>query len=188
MGLALLAPASIGSACHRVEEPEPASTSTMSNSPPPAAPSATGAPTARRAAAACPPDPEPNLPPAPAGSVTLAEATGGPAKVDVEIVKSDHDTERGLMYRTTMPEDHGMLFELDRREHPFWMHNTCIGLDIIYIDHDRIAGIVENAATLDDTPVTVGLPSTDVLEVNAGYSKRHGIRAGQRVVLPPRSR
>jgi uncharacterized membrane protein (UPF0127 family) len=92
------------------------------------------------------------------------------------------------MYRTSMPEDHGMLFQLNRQDHVFWMHNTCISLDLLYIDGDRIVGIIDSAPTLDDGKQSVGTPSTDVLELNAGYAKRHGVRVGQRVVLPVRSR
>ena len=91
------------------------------------------------------------------------------------------------MYRTSMAEDRGMLFDLGTREnHQFWMHNTCIPLDLLYLDNDGfIVGIVENAPTLDDEPRGVACPSSYVLEVNAGWARRHGIRAGQSVTLPP---
>jgi len=120
--------------------------------------------------------------------LAFPEALGGPLSVQVEVVSSPHDTERGLMYRTHMPDDHGMLFQLDRRDHTFWMHNTCISLDLVYIDDDRIVGIVDSAPILNDDPQGVGALSTDVLELNAGFCRRHGIRAGQRVVLPVRPR
>jgi hypothetical protein len=136
----------------------------------------------------CPPDPEPNLPHLPEQTVAFPEAAGGPATVHVEMASLEHDTERGLMYRTQMAEDHGMLFLLDLRDHAFWMHNTCISLDLLYIDGDRIAGIIESAPILNEQQQSIGVPTTDVLELNAGYCKRHGIRAGQRVVLPPRPR
>ncbi len=109
------------------------------------------------------------------------------ARVDAELVSSPHDAARGLMYRRSMPEDRGMLFDLGSRDdHQFWMHNTCIPLDLLYIDQDGlIVGIVENAPTLDDTSRGVGCPSTLVLEVNAGWARRHGVRAGQFIELPP---
>jgi uncharacterized membrane protein (UPF0127 family) len=136
----------------------------------------------------CPPDPEPHLSPLPTATVSLPEAAAGPATLDVEIARTPHDSERGLMYRRSMPEEHGMVFELDRRDHSFWMHNTCIGLDLLYIDGDHIAGIVEDAPTLNDEERSVGRLADTVLEVNAGWCKRHGVRPGQRVVLPPRPR
>jgi hypothetical protein len=106
--------------------------------------------------------------------------------VDAELVRSEHDTMRGLMYRKTMGAERGMLFDLGvRDDHKFWMHNTCIPLDLLYIDADGLlAGIVENAPTLDDTSRGVGCPSRWVLEVNAGWSRRHGVKAGQHVALP----
>jgi uncharacterized membrane protein (UPF0127 family) len=106
-------------------------------------------------------------------------ATG--AAVEAEVVSSTHDTSRGLMYRTSLPEDRGMLFDLVARDdHQFWMHNTCIPLDLLFVDEDGfIVGIVENAPTLNDAPRGVGCMSRYVLEVNAGWSRRHGVRAGQ---------
>jgi uncharacterized membrane protein (UPF0127 family) len=106
--------------------------------------------------------------------------------VEAELVSSDHDTMRGLMYRRSMPEDRGMLFHLRGREdHQFWMHNTCIPLDLLYIDDDGLlVGIAENAPTLSDDTVSVGCPSRYVLEVNAGWTRRHGVKAGQKVSLP----
>ncbi len=111
-------------------------------------------------------------------------------RLEAELVSSPHDTARGLMYRRSMPQDRGMLFDLRAREdHQFWMHNTCIPLDLLYIDQDGLlVGIVENAPTLDDGPRGVGCPSRYVLEVNAGWTRRHGVRAGQFVALPPEAR
>jgi uncharacterized protein len=102
-------------------------------------------------------------------------------------VRSPHDTARGLMYRTRLAPDSGMLFDLGLRDdHKFWMHNTCIPLDLIYVDEDGlVVGIVENAPTLNDDSRGVGCPSRYVLEVNAGWSRRHGVKAGQYMTFPP---
>jgi hypothetical protein len=107
--------------------------------------------------------------------------------VEAEIAKGEHDTTRGLMYRTTMPEMHGMLFELERADHAFWMHNTCIPLDLVYIDGGQIVGIVDSAPILNDDPKSVGKLSDWVLELNAGFCKRHGVRVGQHVALSGKS-
>jgi uncharacterized membrane protein (UPF0127 family) len=132
----------------------------------------------------CPVDPEDGSPKVPVVRVSFADVAG--LAVDAELVRSEHDTMRGLMYRRSMPADHGMLFDLRvRDEHKFWMHNTCISLDLLYIDDDGlIVGIAENAPTLSDDTIGVGCPSRWVLEVNAGWSRRHGVRAGQRLNLP----
>jgi uncharacterized membrane protein (UPF0127 family) len=147
--------------------------------PPPAVPSGP--------APGCPTDPESSealTTPPPVVRVAFPEAGG--AAVDAELVRSQRDTTRGLMYRASLGQDRGMLFDLRvRDDHKFWMHNTCIPLDLLYIDEDGlVVGIVENAPTLDDTSRGVGCPSRWVLEVNAGWSRRHGIKAGQRVKLP----
>jgi uncharacterized membrane protein (UPF0127 family) len=116
--------------------------------------------------------------------VAFPDASG--TAVDAELVRSEHDTMRGLMYRKTLGAERGMLFDLRiRDDHKFWMHNTCIPLDLLYIDEDGLlVGIVENAPTLDDESRGVGCPSRWVLEVNAGWSRRHGVKAGQHVSLP----
>jgi uncharacterized membrane protein (UPF0127 family) len=124
--------------------------------------------------------------------VTFSDGAGAgkAVAVDAEVVRSQHDTMRGLMYRTRLAEDGAMLFDLGLREdHKFWMHNTCIPLDLLYIDEDGlIVGIVENAPTLNDDARGVGCPSLYVLEVNAGWARRHGVKAGQHLSIPPEAK
>lgn len=121
--------------------------------------------------------------------VTFPETPGTP-RVEVEIAKNPHDVERGLMFRRSMSDDRGMLFTLDgRREHTFWMHNTCISLDMLFIDEDGlIVGIVEGAAPLTDTTRTVGCPSLFVLEVNGGWTRKRGVTPGQKITIPAAAR
>jgi uncharacterized protein len=72
-----------------------------------------------------------------------------------------------------------------RDDHKFWMHNTCIPLDLMFIDEDGlVVGIVENAPTLNDESRGVGCPSVYVLEVNAGWARRHGVKAGKHAIIP----
>lgn len=135
-------------------------------------------------AASCPPDPDPGLK-MPTGEVSFPDSTGV-APIEVELAKTPHDVERGLMFRSSMADDHGMLFKLDeRRDHTFWMHNTCIPLDMLFVDDDGvIVGIVEGAAPLTDTTRSVGCPSVFVLEVNGGWARKRGILPGQRISIP----
>jgi len=131
----------------------------------------------------CPADPESgSAATLPRARVFFPEASG--VAVRAELVQSQHDTMRGLMYRKNMAEEDGMLFDLrERDDHKFWMHNTCIPLDMIFIDDDGlIVGIVENAPVLDDQSRSVGCPSRWVLEVNAGWARRHGVKAGGRAL------
>ena len=118
--------------------------------------------------------------------VSFPDALGAPS-LHVELAKTPSQQERGLMYRTSMPEDRGMLFAFPSSSiHKFWMHNTCIPLDMMFIADDGfITGIVESAPTLDDGERSIACPVSYVLEVNAGWARRHGVAPGQRVKLPP---
>src|SRR5215475_7651922 len=137
-------------------------------------------------------DDEPTVPP-PASHDAAAAPTPmprvylstpqGDAAVSVEVVATPAKIERGLMFREHLPPDQGMLFLMsEERSWPFWMRNTLIPLDLIYIARDlTIAGIVENAEPRTDTLREVGKPSLFVLEVNGGFCAAHKIAAGAKV-------
>jgi hypothetical protein len=99
----------------------------------------------------------------------------------VELAQTPAEQERGLMFRQSMGADEGMLFVFDRQfVHTFWMKNTLIPLDMLFIDSDRrIVGIVQNAEPQTLSGRSVGLPSRYVLEIGGGLSGKLGIRAGQ---------
>lgn len=160
--------------------PQPPSTGTTARC---LRPLATVAPPVPPKAATCPHDTYKSIPPLGHGRVRIDGVDG--TTVKVEIAHKPAATERGLMFRTAMAEDAGMFFELgERTEHQFWMHNTCIPLDLLFVDTDgTIVGVAEAAGTLDDTPLTVGCFSDRVLEVNAGWTRRHGVTPGQKLVL-----
>ena len=134
-------------------------------------------------ATTCPKDPTGNLK-LPMGRVTFVDAKGSPA-VDVELARDNPSRERGLMYRTSMAENGGMLFSWsDERIRSFWMHNTCIPLDLLYITKDGvISGILEQVPTLNDAPRRVSCPVAHVLELNAGWARAHGITPGSKVTI-----
>ncbi|MDI3289081.1 DUF192 domain-containing protein [Polyangium sp. 15x6] len=132
---------------------------------------------------ACPPDDLAKPPVLREGKVVFADVKD--QTVTVEIAQRDHERARGLMYRKHMDEERGMIFVFERNEvHQFWMHNTCIPLDMLFVDADgTIVGIEENTPTMNDSTFSVPCPSRYVVEVNAGYCRRHGVRAGQKVRL-----
>jgi uncharacterized membrane protein (UPF0127 family) len=101
----------------------------------------------------------------------------------IELAMTPEEQARGLMYRSRLETDAGMLFVARQpRPQSFWMKNTLIPLDMIFIGGDRrIVGIVENAEPETETARFVGVPSQYVLEIGGGLSSRLGIRAGQRV-------
>lgn len=131
----------------------------------------------------CPRDPE-TPPHLRTGKITFPEAKGAPVTT-IEVAENDHDRQRGLMYRTKMADDRGMIFTFNEKDdHTFWMHNTCISLDMLFIDDDGlIVGIEESTPTMSDDTFSVGCPSKYVLELNAGWTRAHGVTAGQKVKL-----
>ena len=131
--------------------------------------------------------------PAPSGpSVRVLTQSGAPVLINVEVVREPRTRERGLMFRREMDEDHGMIFVFPQPDHQvFWMHNTILPLDMIFIRADRtILGIVKNATPETDDPREVPGNALYVLEVNGGFSDRHHLSAGDRVEftgVPPAS-
>ena len=118
------------------------------------------------------------------GFVTFTEAPGQP-RVAVELARTDPARSRGLMYRTQMADDDGMLFVWKaERPRSFWMRNTCIPLDMLFIAADgTIVGIQEQVPVLNDAPRAIHCPAQNVLELNAGWTRKHGVVAGQRVQI-----
>ena len=112
------------------------------------------------------------------------EASPG-AQLTVERAVTPADHERGLMFRTNLPENHGMLFEWpSETQRVFWMRNTCIPLDMLFIAKDgTVAGIQEQVPTLNEAPRSVPCPAAYVLEVNAGWCRRHGVKPGMQMKL-----
>jgi uncharacterized membrane protein (UPF0127 family) len=102
---------------------------------------------------------------------------------NVELATDDAERSRGLMFRKELPEGQGMLFDFDR-EQPvsFWMHNTYIPLDMIFIRSDgRILRIAENTEPLSDRLIPSGGAVRAVLEVIGGTAHKFGIAAGDHV-------
>jgi uncharacterized membrane protein (UPF0127 family) len=108
------------------------------------------------------------------------ETPRGPWIVQVELARNDQQRARGLMFRRELARDHGMLFLFDETaEHPFWMHNTLIPLDLIFLGDDRrVVGVVANAAPQTDISRTVNQPSRYVVEVSGGEAAAHGVAPG----------
>lgn len=101
----------------------------------------------------------------------------------VEIADSPAKREMGLQYRRNLASERGMIFLFPfESEQTFWMKNTPIPLDMIFISRERkIVGIVEQAVPFTLDSRSVGAPSQYVLEINGGLAKRYGIQAGDSV-------
>ena len=104
----------------------------------------------------------------------------------VEVARTPQEQQTGLMYRTSLDPDRGMLFPNDPpRPASFWMHNTLIPLDIIFIRSDgTIAGIAANTVPLSLELVQAGEPVAAVLEIAGGRAAELGIREGDTVEWP----
>ena len=113
-------------------------------------------------------------------SVVLMPPGRDPVTVRVEIADEEAERRQGLMFRKQLDPDAGMLFLFEAPQHlTFWMHNTYVPLDMIFIEPSlRILGVVENAEPLTDSSRDVPGNSQYVLEVNAGFSRANGLTAG----------
>jgi uncharacterized membrane protein (UPF0127 family) len=123
----------------------------------------------------------------PASAARVAIDTGDRKVVfRVEVALTPEEHARGLMYRTRLAADAGMIFIFEEPEiQRFWMKNTLIPLDMIFIGADRrIVGVVENAAPETEDERRVDGRSQYVLEIGGGLAGRLGIHAGEPVDLP----
>ena len=117
------------------------------------------------------------------GPTATVRTKGGPVAISLEVVSTDAARTRGLMWRDHLDDGHGMLFVFDEdSDHSFWMKNTVISLDMIFIGRDQvIVGVHPNATPLSLAPISVGHPSRWVLEVAGGYTGRAGIATGDHI-------
>jgi uncharacterized membrane protein (UPF0127 family) len=125
------------------------------------------------------------LSPAQAGGETTIEivSKSGVHAFSVELATDDAERTRGLMFRKELPEGHGMLFDFQQDQAvAFWMHNTYISLDMIFIRGDgRVLRVAENAQPQSDRLIPSGGAVRGVLEVIAGTARKLGIAPGDRV-------
>lgn len=103
--------------------------------------------------------------------------------INIEIADDDYQTQTGLMYRTSMENDQGMLFVFPEAEyHTFYMKNTQFPLDIIYIGADKkIINIVKNAKPFNESSLPSEGPAQYVLEINAGLSDAWSLEPGDKI-------
>jgi uncharacterized protein len=120
-------------------------------------------------------------------TVTIDASNGKKVKVRVEIADTEAKREKGLMYRTALGEDRGMLFVFDREQVlAFWMKNTLIPLSVAFMDSEGRIVDIQNMKPLDDEPphYVSAEPSQFALEVNRGFFEEHGVKVGDSAELP----
>jgi len=110
----------------------------------------------------------------------------GTYEFSVEVMRSEPQRERGLMFRRYLPQDRGMLFDFGvERPVLMWMKNTYLPLDMIFIGRSgKVVGLAENAEPLSEKIIPSGAPAYGVLEVNAGTAARLGLKIGDSVKHP----
>lgn len=108
---------------------------------------------------------------------------GGVHAFQVEVARTPQEQAKGLMFRTEMRPNEGMLFPLNpAREAQFWMKNTVISLDIVFIGTDgRILNIAENTTPYSEAGIPSAGPVKAVLELNGGRVAELGVQPGDRV-------
>ena len=124
------------------------------------------------------------------GPVVEVVTSAGRVPVRVELARTRDELSRGLMWRDQLDADAGMLFVFAKDEQrTFWMKNTPLPLDIIFIDAEgKVVSVAEHTTPFTTTPIRSAGPARYVLEVNAGFARRHGIAAGTPTELPGEAR
>jgi uncharacterized protein len=124
----------------------------------------------------------PQNPEGPTDPLTIV-ASGKSHAFKVELADTPREREMGLMYRTSMPKDHGMIFEFRPAEAvTMWMKNCVFPQDMLFLDDDgTIMAIAENARPGSERLIGPGFPVSGVLELNAGIVKELGLKPGDKV-------
>ncbi|WP_022834597.1 DUF192 domain-containing protein [Salisaeta longa] len=119
----------------------------------------------------------------PEGTLAVLQGRDTTVTLTIEIAETDSARTRGLMERTSLPERSGMLFPFpEERTQSFWMANTPLPLDIIYINSDsQIVDIAKYTQPFSSKNITSDAPAQYVLEVSAGVADSYGILVGDAV-------
>ena len=116
--------------------------------------------------------------------LTIRSATGT-HRFTVQVAQTAEQQEHGLMFFRSLKADEGMIFPYDPPQNvSFWMRNTLIPLDIIFIRADGTIARITHAKALDETPLPSGEPVAVVLEIRGGRAAELGIREGDQVDWP----
>ena len=114
--------------------------------------------------------------------LVIVTSTGSHA-FSVEVMRTDEERAKGLMFRRFMPKDRGMLFDFKREDNvAMWMKNTYLPLDMVFISKAGVVvNIAQNTEPLSERIIPSGAPTYAVLEVNAGTAKAIGLKVGDRI-------
>lgn len=112
--------------------------------------------------------------------LTIVQADGKTHAFKVELADTPEKSEMGLMYRASMPKDHGMIFDFrPARDVSMWMKNCLFPQDMLFLDEKgKVLAIAENARPGSTRLISPGFPIASVLELNGGIAKELGLKPG----------
>lgn len=109
----------------------------------------------------------------------VVELEAGGQRIDAELARTEPERERGLMHRTVMPENHGMLFVFEQpAQYCFWMRNTLIPLTVAFLDEDGKVADLADMEPRDERSHCPSRPVRHALEMNQGWFDAHGVKVG----------
>lgn len=115
----------------------------------------------------------------------VAVTRAGERSFTIEVADEPSERSAGLMFREQMADDHGMLFVFERQQEVgFWMRNTPMPLDLIFIDQDGRIRAIDEGEPQSEAVISPGEPVRFVLELKAGIAAREGIEDGDLVRHP----
>lgn len=116
-----------------------------------------------------------------------AVAQMGSETIELEVAQTPEQQEMGLMYRSSLPDNRGMLFEFNKPQYTrFWMKNTIIPLDMIFLKGDEVKAIFANVPPCTSDPCKSYGPSVEidrVIELAGGRAEELGLKVGDRVTI-----
>jgi hypothetical protein len=117
--------------------------------------------------------------------IEIVTATGA-HRLRVEVAKTPKEREKGLMFRASLPEDGGMLFDFyEERPIAMWMKNTPLSLDMIFVGRDgHVVSLAMGTEPFSERVISSGAPALAVIEVGAGTAKRLSVAVGDLVRHP----
>jgi uncharacterized membrane protein (UPF0127 family) len=123
--------------------------------------------------------------PAPVSSLPTVQMKIGSKEYQLEVAADDYSRQRGLMERDSMPNEHGMIFAFSQdTSEGFWMHNTRIPLDILFIDQSGKVVSVRHMKPFDESITSAGGSYRYAIELNDGAASASGVKPGDTVSIP----
>ena len=124
-------------------------------------------------------------PPGPQSGLPVVQVKIGSKAYNVEVAADNYSREKGLMERDSMPGDHGMIFVFDdESERSFWMHNTRIPLDILFLDSNGSVVSIHTMKPYDESTTPSEKPAKYAIELNAGEAAACGVKVGDQLTIP----